>query len=626
MFHDLELREGWATVALMLITLLCVAWSIQSAHWTQGLSILQAVVVAGGIFGLVLAKSRIPNRLAHLLSLLAGFTWPAYLCSRALSTATGLSLEQAVIELAQRLETWLFVVFSGGTSSGSYVFLLLLSLLMWLMAYFCAWAIFRWQRVWWAVIVSGMALMINITYAPGNLTGFLIAFLLFALLLVVRTSLAFYEQEWRAARVGYSPELVYAFFRAGLVVTILAIGLAWFAPEALASRPMQKVWDRLNEPWQKLQDQSSRMFQDLNYQNEPAFITFTRSMKFGGAVELTDEPVMDVEARTGRYWRIVVFHDYTSDGWTNTDQDTILIAENEQGLTVPDFALRQELTQTITLHQNLGVQWPLPAAGQPVRAGIPLRAVVGLIIEEETPRSAGRASLLTAAPGDPSALYSQKPLEAGDSYQVVSSLTQVDEESLRQAGSDYPSWIVPRYLQLPDSVPERVIVLAEQVTTGRETPYDKAQAIERYLRDIPYNEKIEAPAPGQDGVDYFLFDRREGYCDYYSSAMVVMLRAIAEDSRRRMSITSWRGTATPGPRSFFLVMVGSSSNLRLASQYSQDHARRPRRMLKGWTIAKDFVTSYHSMGEWRTPTAATTVQFRYLRRRPFGSESGAGEG
>jgi transglutaminase-like putative cysteine protease len=531
MFENLQLREGWTTVLLLLITLLCVAWSIQGAHWTTGLTTLQAVVLVGGILGILLAKSRLPNRMAHLLSLLAGLTWAVYLTCRTLASATGLSTEVAVVELEWRFQDWLTVVFSGGTTAGTYVFILLLSLLLWLMAYICAWAIFRWQRVWWAVILSGVALMVNVTYAPANLTGFLIAFLVFALLLVVRTSLAFYEQEWRAASIGYSPELVYAFLRAGLVVTVLAILFAWFAPDALASRPMQQVWDRVSQPWRKLQDQSSRVFQDLNYRSQPVFITFGRSTRFGGAVELTDAPVIDIKAATGRYWRVMVFHDYTGNGWDNTDIDTILIGANEQNLATPDVDLRREVTQTVTLAQDLGPQGIIAAAGQPLRAGIPLQAVVSLVTRQELPDEAFAPSLATVAPGDASVLYSQVALKAGESYEVVSSLTRADQESLRQASTDYPGWIAPRYLQLPDSLPKRVIRLARDVTEGQENPYDKAAAIEHYLREIPYNETIDAPATGQDGVDYFLFDVEEGYCDYYASAMVVMLRAVGVPAR-----------------------------------------------------------------------------------------------
>jgi transglutaminase-like putative cysteine protease len=407
----------------------------------------------------------------------------------------------------------------------------LLGVLLWFVAYVSAWAIFRWQRVWLAVILCGVALMVNITYAPKNLTGYLIAFVLFALLLVVRTSLAFYQQEWRVAKVGYSSELVYAFFRAGLTITVLAIFLAWVAPAALASRPVQDVWDRVTEPWQQLKDESTRLFQDLNYQNEPATIYFARAMRFSGAVELTDAPVMDIRAATGRYWRVMSFHEYTGDGWNNTDYNTILIEENEQRLLTPEFELRREVTQTVTLHQNFGAQGSIAAASQPLRSALPLQAVVSYVEPEEEIEEESDLVPASPVPSDPSVLYSRIPLNAGDSYQVVSSLTRADMESLGEAGTDYPDWVTPRYLQLPESLPQRVVALAEEITAESETPYEKAEVIEAYLREIPYNEQISGPAEGQDGVDYFLFEAREGYCDYYSSSMVVMLRSVGVPAR-----------------------------------------------------------------------------------------------
>jgi len=516
----------------MLLTLLCVAWAIQAAAWTAGLSILPLASLVGGVFGILLTKSRTPSRLAHALSLLAGFTWAAYLTSRFLASALDIPLELAVSELSQHLESWLVALVAGKNSAGEVFFLFSLSLLMWLLAYLCAWAIFRWQQVWWGIIPSGVVLIINLTSAPKNLTGFLIAFVMFSLLLVVRTSLASYQQEWHVTHVRYNPELVGEVLRAGLAVVALAIALAWIAPSALASRPVQQTWSRVSAPWRDVQDEINRLFKGLNYRRDPALIpTFRRAVKFGGPVNLSDAPILDITAASGRYWRAGVFHEYTSDGWLNTDTDTILIAEDQQTITIPPFELRREVTQTVTLRHPLGLQSPIIAAGQPLRSNIPLRAVVSLSPQEEQPTAELTPTILIAAPGDPSFLYPQTELRAGDSYQVVSSLTRVDQESLRQAGTDYPPWIVPRYLQLPDSLPPRVTRLAEQLTAEHETAYDKARAIEDYLRSITYNEQISAPAAGQDGVDYFLFDVQEGYCDYYASAMVVMLRSIGVPAR-----------------------------------------------------------------------------------------------
>jgi transglutaminase-like putative cysteine protease len=454
-----------------------------------------------------------------------------YLTSTVVSEALKLPGPESVVELDLRLQAWFIDLFMREPSSGSFVFLLLLCLLLWLMAYFCAWAVFRWGKVWWAVILSTAALMMNMTYARANLTVYLLGFLLLALLLVVRASVAQYEQEWRMDRVGYGSELVGGFLRAGFALSLAAIFLAWVAPEALASRPIREVWDRVGKPWRQLKDESSRMFEDLNYQNEAPVIVLSRAMRFGGPVELSDAPIMDVQASQGRYWRYKIYHEYTSDGWNNTDMDSILVGANEQAFTFPPFMERREITQTITLRRPLGNLQTLTVAGQPLRADLPIHAVVSYVTQESAGGRERDAEIFPPGPGDPSLVFPRYVLEEGTEFKVVSSLSVADDETLRGSGTSYPSWVVPRYLQLPDSLPVRVRRLAEEVTAELDTPYDRAIAIRDYLRSIPYNEQIDGPAMGEDGVDYFLFHAREGYCSYYASAMVVMLRAVGIPAR-----------------------------------------------------------------------------------------------
>ena len=525
-------KEGWATVALFLFALLCVAWSIQAVDWTAGLSVLQAVVLLGGVLGIILAKSRVPNGMAHLLSALGGVTWTAYLTGQVLARTNEVPLALAIADLEHQLVAWLRVLFGTETSPGNYMFVLLLALLLWVTAYFSAWAIFRWQRVWWAVILCGLIMLVNVTYSPISLTFYILTFLLCVLLLAVRTNLAFRAREWEAARVVYDTDIVYSFLRAGLIISVVAIALAWVAPTALASRPFQEFWDKVGEPWRRLQDQSSRIFHNLNYRNQPAFVSFGLGVRFGGPPNLSDDPVFDVESLYSRYWRVAVYHDYTSDGWNNTDETVIPLEPNIETLASPSFDLRLDMTQTVTLRQNLGPPGIIVAAAQPVAGGVPLDARVSDVTTETKSIQAGSAvTMPQTMPGDPSVLYVRDLLRSGQSYKVSSSITIADVESLRAAGVDYPSWIVPRYLQLPASLPPRVRLLAEQIAADLETPYDKAQAIQDYLRNIPYNQQIAGPAAGQDGVDYFLFEAKEGYCEYFSSAMVVMLRAAGVPAR-----------------------------------------------------------------------------------------------
>lgn len=529
---DLHLREGWTTVVLLLLLVLCVSWSIQAEQWTEGLHILQEVVLVGGILGIVLAKSRTPNRLAHALSALAGFTWTAWLTSRVLASTMEITEQAAVLELEWRLQGWLYAVVTRQTASGSTVFLLFLGILLWLVSYFSAWSIFRWQRVWWAVIACSLPIMVNVTVAPRNLTLFLVAFLLLALLLVVRSSLAAYEQEWRRDQVHYSSEVVGIFLRVGLIVSVVAIALAWVVPGAIAGDGLEKAWQKVSEPWRRLQEAWSDSFQDLNYRNQPQIVARSRAMRFGGPVNLTDRPILDIQAPSGRYWRNRVYHAYTGSGWLNDDAETVLVGANDPRLSpTPQYDMQGVLTQTVTLRQNLGVDGTLTAASQPLRVSLPVEAALTKLPLREDLEMNGVGPPVLTRPDGPSLIYPQQALRVGETYTVVSSVSTADAEALRKAGVDYPSWVLERYLALPDTLPSRVRLLAEQVSAGLGTPYEKAVAVETYLRQIEYTTEIAGPKPGQDGVEYFLFDERQGYCSYYASSMVVMLRAVGVPAR-----------------------------------------------------------------------------------------------
>jgi len=116
-------------------------------------------------------------------------------------------------------------------------------------------------------------------------------------------------------------------------------------------------------------------------------------------------------------------------------------------------------------------------------------------------------------------------------YEVVSSVSVASARELRTAGTFYPRWVSDRYPQLPPGLPDRVRRAAQEITRDAPTAYDKALAVETYLRTLPYATDIQAPPPGGDGVDHFLFYLRRGYSDYHASAMVVLLRSVGIPAR-----------------------------------------------------------------------------------------------
>src|SRR5207248_9880036 len=71
----------------------------------------------------------------------------------------------------------------------------------------------------------------------------------------------------------------------------------------------------------------------------------------------------------------------------------------------------------------------------------------------------------------------------------------------------------------------------QRLTQGRTDHYARALAIQDFLRTLNSSEDILAPPLGRDVVDYFLFDTKTGYCDYFASSMVVMLRTLGVPAR-----------------------------------------------------------------------------------------------
>ncbi len=133
---------------------------------------------------------------------------------------------------------------------------------------------------------------------------------------------------------------------------------------------------------------------------------------------------------------------------------------------------------------------------------------------------------------DLTALDAAAPISAGETVAMSARVSSATVEQLRAAGAQYPDWL-GRYRTVPAgiapntlSTTPRVRDLAARLARGQTNPYDTAAAIERYLRDTyGYATVIDSPPANRDVVDYFLFDAKQGYCEYFATAMAVLLRA-----------------------------------------------------------------------------------------------------
>ena len=129
------------------------------------------------------------------------------------------------------------------------------------------------------------------------------------------------------------------------------------------------------------------------------------------------------------------------------------------------------------------------------------------------------------------------------SYTVETTVSTATEKELIEAGVGYPPWVLPygnfgfgtfggngSYRGTAELA--RTRTLAQRVTVDATTPYEKARAIESYLRGNFNYTLTPPPTPrGRDPIDYFLFSSRSGYCQFYATAMGDMLRSLGIPTR-----------------------------------------------------------------------------------------------
>ncbi|NIN69392.1 MAG: hypothetical protein GTO63_32850 [Anaerolineae bacterium] len=520
----LQVEEGKLSFFLLLIILLSIAWSIQLAGWVEGLWVVEWTVLGGLATGFLMTRTRWPRLLRHLVSVLVAVV--LIFAAMARFVGPGLSWRDGVSLLAYQFDAWLRIVAAGEPGTDPAMFVLLITLLGWWLAYVSAWMIFGTHKVWQALALTGGAMLLIVYGSSSKVVPFFVLYLFSALLLAVRMYVYAQEQSWDVQNAHHDRDIGLYFLRDGGLLVAVVLAAVWLVPLLSSSTLLSDLWARVEGPWQVVGDEWNRVFSGLRgYRQDYANIPFGRQLALGGPVDLGEETVMWVDSEVGRYWRGAVYDRYDGSGWENTDTLEAMIPADRYLPIEGEYELRRLVKQTVV--PNWSGYGQIFGLGQPVDVDVPLEVRYSFA----DAAGADRPDPFSA-PASVSLIRSGVPLTRDRPYTIISSASVADVESLSEAGNEYPDWITSRYLRLPSDLPERIGELAADIADPHDNVYDKAVAIQDYLRrTIEYNESIEPPPRNRDAIDYLLFDSREGYCNYYASAMVVMARTVGIPSR-----------------------------------------------------------------------------------------------
>jgi len=213
-----------------------------------------------------------------------------------------------------------------------------------------------------------------------------------------------------------------------------------------------------------------------------------------GSVEQSPQVRFTVTGDEPRRWRTASFDRYTGDGWVRT------------GDTSPGVGLEAPTGETRSASYEVAVESPLQAVPVPWKP----TAVEGLSTTLRQTETGG--------------LQAGEALSAGDRYTVTGAIPNATAAALAGAGTDYPDAIAERYTQLPDSTPDRVADRTAEIAASADDPYATAVLIERWL-ESNREYSLEVDRPTGNIADAFLFEMEAGYCTYYATTMVTMLRS-----------------------------------------------------------------------------------------------------
>ena len=544
--------EDILTFVLLAASQTAFALSIANADWVDEMPDLTVAAWAGMLAGVVIAR-RIgprswwerPRRVYtydpdRRFGLRGGAAWWQFPAGLAVGAAVAAAMVMHTMELADpfaagldarwselwaRLKDWVEALIFGGVSSDPIPFVLLMVFVTWTVPYVSGWAVFRWRNPWLALVPAAVGILTNISYLPGQPSVAFILFLFAAILLFTRLQLLRTVRRW-GGQAALPQLLSLDVLHAAAWVAVLLILGAWLVPTGGQFDTVAAGWARLTQPVTDRVDRFGQVFLGIDSKRGNLIHHFDGALPLQGRIKLDDEPMyvvaLPAEGAPRRdeflYLRATAFDEYTRAGWklSETEREPLpgtTIEAASFGTPETRTQLRRPVVAEIEVVQPLSDR-RLLSVGDPIATDVEARAVTG------------------PAAADLAALRPERRVGPGDTYVTVGAISAADPEILVGAGTDYPAWVTERYLQLPDSLPDRVRELAAQIAGDTASPYVAAFQVEAYLRtNYGFDLKVADQPPRRDPVDYFLFESRAGYFDHHASAMAVMMRALGFPAR-----------------------------------------------------------------------------------------------
>jgi len=521
------MRGGFAWSALLVLLLtIAIARSTATAAWVGGMDVVPLIALAGALLMAVLALLPVRWPIGLGFGLILG------------PIAAGVAAWPTIHALHSRdqgIGAWWPRLTDGSAVSDTSFYLFLICWLMWVTGAWLSWCVLRWRKPMLGLIPGAAAFAANLLNYPRDQNGYNFTILVLTLALLLWTNYTGSIASATRAHVKLTGDARWDFWESGLVAMAALIVIAIMLPPLSTADRTLDVESNVFSNWAQLQQRLSHPGITGSGTGGSGVTGFAAEVPLGGPLTRTKETVftytVGAEFVGPRYFRGLNMTTTSDKEWKFPGSANLTkpIPKNQVPVYGEDYqklSLSRAMVSMIRPPGGFsdivfypGELYKLDRDAVAMQVGLP----------------EGRWTELTAI----DRLSTVRPATSAGKYSVTASYSTATVADLESAGTSYPFWL-QNFSTLPSigyrnpRVQKAIRDLAVQVVTAANatTPYDKATAIQDYLREN-YTYTLTPPQnkTSEDNLYYFLFISKKGYCEYFASAMGDMLRSLGIPTR-----------------------------------------------------------------------------------------------
>ncbi|WP_281237318.1 DUF4129 domain-containing transglutaminase family protein [Bacillus safensis] len=391
---------------------------------------------------------------------------------------------------------------------------LLFYILLWLLVYLLHYWVVYQQRIFFFLLMTIVYVTILDTFTPYDATFAIVRIMVFGFCLL---GLLYFDRLRSAEGVRVSQKARLKWFLPMLVLVLLSASLGASLPKS------DPKWPDPVPFFKAVTNQDGTAGQNkVGYSADDSAL--------GGPFSEDRTPVFKWSGKEPTYFRVETKSIYTGKGWEDASKDTKPTRLKDESVPNRWFTERVK-TEVHETRVDIESDYRFNHAVYPI-------GMISLTpMENITLQIMGKTEKIVPSMQNPPKNLGNYQVSFLSPTFILEDLQKIKVPTKKQVNQQ----VGREYLQLPSSLPERVKTLANSLTETKDNMYDKAKAIEDYLGSAKFSyetQNVAVPGRNEDYVDQFLFDTMIGYCDNFSTSMIVMLRSIGIPARWVKGYTS----------------------------------------------------------------------------------------